>query len=115
MGDRGWVQQTPCVCLQPPKHQPDCTGRLGVLVLSDRHAPSLHEKLWEEMDRLMEGLMTESDAEDGGDRFRAQGVAYCLAVFENPYAPSVPEIRKKAMARWKEQQAVKNHEPVEEA
>lgn len=66
--------------------------------------PSLHELLWDEMDRLMEGLMTGQDAEDGGDKYRAQGVAYCLAVFTNPYAPSVDAIRATAMERWNNQQ-----------
>lgn len=61
---------------------------------------SILEMLWEEMDSLMERLMTGAEAEDGGDKFRAQGLAYAIAVMTNPYAPSVDSIREEAMERW---------------
>lgn len=66
--------------------------------------PTLMEALWSEMDRLMEGLMTGTDAEDGGDKFRAQGIAYVLAITSNPYNPSVDSIRAEAMRRWQERE-----------
>jgi hypothetical protein len=56
------------------------------------------------MDRLMEGLMTKQDAEDGGDKFRAQELAWVLAIVTNAYDPSVDRIRAEAMERWKAQQ-----------
>lgn len=62
--------------------------------------PTLLEALWGEMDRLMEGLMTKADAEDGGDRFRAAELAWVLAVVTNAYAPSVDAIRAEAVVRW---------------
>lgn len=100
-----WVQQTGCICIDPPQHMEDCPGKRGVLVLGEHHGKSILETLWEEMDRLMEGLMTKQDAEDGGDKFRAEELAYCIAVFQNPYAPSVDEIRKQCMERWNGAQA----------
>jgi len=62
--------------------------------------PTLLEALWSEMDRLMEGLMTQTDAEDGGDRYRAAELAWVLAIVTNAYAPSVDAIRAEAVARW---------------
>lgn len=61
---------------------------------------TLLEALWGEMDRLMEGLMTGEDAEDGGDKYRAAELAWVLAVVSNPYAPSVDAIRAETMDRW---------------
>jgi hypothetical protein len=66
--------------------------------------PTLLEALWTEMDRLMEGLMTQADAEDGGDRFRAAELAWVLAIVTNAYAPSVDKIREEAINRWNAQQ-----------
>lgn len=77
------------------------------------HRPSLRpiyggstlvEALWVEMDRLMEGLMTGTDAEDGGDKYRAQELAWVLAIVTNAYNPSVDRIRAEAVARWNTQQ-----------
>jgi hypothetical protein len=89
--------------------------------------PTLLEALWNEMDRLMEGLMTgveneedicgrgdehgdpnvEGDRcehEDNGDKYRAQELAWVLAIVENAYEPDVNRIRAKAMDRWNESQ-----------
>jgi hypothetical protein len=62
--------------------------------------PTLLEALWSEMDRLMEALMTGTDAEDDGDKFRAQELAWVLAIVSNAYDPSVDRIRAEAMERW---------------
>jgi hypothetical protein len=67
--------------------------------------PTLLEALWAEMDRLMEGLMTGTDAEDEGDRYRAQELAWVLAIVTNAYNPSIDGIRAEAMRRWNEAQA----------
>jgi hypothetical protein len=48
--------------------------------------------------------MTGADAEDGGDRYRAQELAWVLAIVTNAYAPSVDAIRAEAVRRWNEQQ-----------
>jgi hypothetical protein len=71
------------------------------------------EIMWEEldeiMDRLMEGgkptgavQLVEDWQAYGEERGQAQGVAYCLAVVTNPYDVNVDEIKKEALARWKE-------------
>ncbi len=83
--------------------------------------PTLLEALWEEMDRLMESLMTGQEAEDtcgrsgcitdveapcyhpdNGDKYRAQQLAWVLAIVTNAYAPDVDAIRAEAMRRWNE-------------
>lgn len=75
------------------------------------HRPSLQpiyggatllEALWAEMDVLMERLMTGADVE--GDRYRAEELAWVLAIVTNPYAPSVDRIRAETMTRWEEEQ-----------
>ena len=62
--------------------------------------PTLLEALWNEMDRLMEQLMQPAGADDPNDRWRAEELAWVLAVVSNPYDPSVDRIRAEAMARW---------------
>lgn len=104
MAARGWVQQTPCVCLDPPQHRDDCTGKRGTLVLADRHGPSLREIAWQELDDIMDRLMT-TPAEDGRDPGRAEATAYLLAHMESPYKPDIQEIRAEAMRRWNERSA----------
>ncbi len=64
--------------------------------------PTLLEALWDEMDRLMEGLMTKADAADGGDKFRAEELGFIIAVVTNPYRPDINAIRKEALRRFKE-------------
>jgi len=76
-----------------PLYRPDLRPIYG--------GPTLLEALWSEMDRLMEGLMTGADAEDGGDKFRAAELAWALAIVSNPYNPSVDAIRAETMERWK--------------
>lgn len=65
--------------------------------------PTLLEALWAEMDRLMAGLMTAEDAEDGGDRYRAQELAWVLAIVTNAYNPSIDAIRAEAVRRYNEE------------
>jgi hypothetical protein len=68
--------------------------------------PTLLEALWNEMDRLMEGLMTGQDEADGGDRYRAAELAWVLAIVSNAYDPNVNRIRAEAVERWNAQQEV---------
>lgn len=68
--------------------------------------PTLLEALWNEMDRLMEGLMTGQDAEDGGDKYRAAELAWVLAIVSNAYDPDVNRIRAEAVERWNASQGV---------
>lgn len=64
--------------------------------------PTLLAALWEEMDAIMERLMTKTESEDGGDKFRAQQLGWVLAIVTNGYRPSVPAIRAEAVRRFKE-------------
>jgi len=77
---------------------------------------ALREELWSELDRIVDRIMSEgepywtlsdSSAEVAGPlrewgelRGKAQGIAYALAMMENPYLPNVDSIREKAMTRW---------------
>lgn len=63
---------------------------------------SVTELLWEELDRIVDRLMTGQEAEDGKDAGRAEGTAYALAVFQNPYRPNLDKIREEATDRWYE-------------
>jgi hypothetical protein len=79
--------------------------------------PTLLEALWNEMDAIMERLMTGQASEDvcglvhtygadpcehlvNGDKFRAQELAWVLAIVSNAYDPNVDRIRAEAVARW---------------
>lgn len=83
--------------------------------------PTLLEALWNEMDRLMEALMTRVENTedvcdkmgcsnpasadrcrhlDNGDKYRAAELAWVIAIVTNAYAPSMDLVRKEAMERW---------------
>jgi len=72
---------------------------------------SIRETVEEQLDTVVERLLAEgkpdSDASPdeyiayGEERGQAQGLAYALAVFINPYKPSVPEAKKAALERVK--------------
>lgn len=86
--------------------------------------PSIIERLWAELDSIMDRLMVEglpvdpeprmgtagliNLAEDyrawGEERGKAQGVAYALAMMTNPYRPDVESIKAQAVARWEARQ-----------
>lgn len=104
MVDRGWQQHTRCVCLQPPRHQPDCPGKMGVVILGDRHGPSAREKIWEALDTLMDGLKALSLEDMSGGRHMAAAYAFALACMMDPATPDPDAIRKEAVRRWKERQ-----------
>lgn len=64
------------------------------------HGKSILEMLWEELDGIVERLMADGEAADGQDVGRAQGVAYAIAVIENPYHVDIERVRAEAMDRW---------------
>lgn len=110
--DRGWLQQTRCVCLQPPNHATDCPGKLGVLVLADRHGPSARDLLWDRLDITMDYLMNNRDKESPSRtvveaRGLAVGVTFALAAMISPAKPDEKAIKAEAMRRWKERNASK--------
>lgn len=64
---------------------------------------TLLELMWEELMAIVDRLMTGQEAEDGRDPGRAEGVAYSIAVMQNPYLPNWESVRDQAVARWEEE------------
>lgn len=103
--NRGWQQQTRCVCLEPPRHAPDCPGKLGVIVLGERHGPSARDRLWAGLDTAMDILKNPKEdnrPERPETVGMARGLALALACLLNPAEPDEAAIRKEAMRRWRE-------------
>lgn len=69
------------------------------------------ELLWQELMSVMERLMTGQEAEDERDPGRAEGIAYAIAIMQNPYRPSIENVREQAMERWEEEQAQEPAKP----
>lgn len=60
------------------------------------------ELLWREMMVVYERLATGQGAEH--DVGIAQGIAYSIAIMQNPYQPNIDDVREQAAARWEEDQ-----------
>jgi len=59
------------------------------------------EKMWDELDGIVDRLMSGDAAEDGKDPGRAEGVAYCIAlVTHSPGVVDIEKVRAEAMERW---------------
>lgn len=66
--------------------------------------PTLLEALWSEMDAIVERLMSDGGQnEDGGDKFRAEELAWVIAIVTNAYSPSMDLVRAEAMRRYREE------------
>lgn len=61
---------------------------------------SILEIIWEEMDAVYGRLMAGDGAKAKGDKGRAAGLAYAIAVIQNPYEVNVEAVRDQAHARW---------------
>lgn len=77
---------------------------------------SLLEKLWDELDNIMSRLMSDGEPDINGhdiyehdlenykawgeERGQAQGIAYAIAIIENPYQPNMPGVKARAVERW---------------
>lgn len=61
---------------------------------------SILEMLWDELDAIVERLQADASDDLAADRGRAQGVAYSIAVIQNPYLPNIEAVRAEAMDRW---------------
>ena len=59
---------------------------------------TLYEMVWDELDVITERLMAGEGAED--DVGAARGIAYIIAVMQNPYLPNIDNIKEQAMDRW---------------
>jgi hypothetical protein len=61
--------------------------------------------MWEELDAIVDRLVEEgAEADDGQDKGRAQGVAYCIALVETPYQPDIMRVRRIASERRRERE-----------
>lgn len=63
---------------------------------------TLLELLWEELDAVVDRLMTGQEADDGRDPGRAEGMALALAIMQNPYRVSWEAVRDQAVLRWEQ-------------
>lgn len=63
---------------------------------------TLAEVYWDELDRLVELLMSDHETEVPREELAAEarGVAFAIAHIQDPYAPSVEAVRAEAMERW---------------
>lgn len=91
-GDYSWGVEAVKVKLHRPSLQPIYGGS------------TLLEALWNEMDRLMQQLMQPAGADDPNDRWRAEELAWVIAIVSNPYEPSMDRVRAEAMERWNKAQ-----------
>lgn len=70
--------------------------------------PSIIEMMWEELDRLVAFILDELGAAEETQNAKAQalGVAYCIALLQNPYTArlsredAVNSVRQRAMERY---------------
>lgn len=72
-----------------------------------RHGPSILDNLWASLDDLTARLMTGmrdgepmDDDEQVATRYRAEGIAWSLAMMINPGQPNLDDIRETAMERY---------------
>lgn len=73
---------------------------------SGNAGPSLLEQMWAELDSIVDRLVEPGAvAEDGRDPGRAEGVAWCIALVQTPYAPDMEAIRVQAMERRAKREA----------
>lgn len=62
---------------------------------------SLMEHMWDELDAIVARLMSgDGAAEDSKDPGRAEGVAWCISLFSQPYYPDLDSVRAEAMRRY---------------
>lgn len=64
---------------------------------------SIRDLVWDGLMLVLDRLMTGQEAADGKDPGRAEGMAFALAVFQNPYRPNIEAVREEAMERWYEE------------
>lgn len=98
-----WVQTSPCNCLHPPQHSPDCTGRQGLVLVSkeqNNSGATGQDFLWDELVSCIDELKGERK-DDEGLKGYCRGLTRALAVVRSPHSPSVDGVRKEAMERWR--------------
>jgi len=66
---------------------------------------TLLELMWRELMVVVERLMTGQEAEDERDPGRAEGLAYAIAIMQNPYLPNWESVRDQAVEKWETENA----------
>jgi len=61
---------------------------------------SIFEMMWDELDTVVSRLMLDGEGYEDQDKGAALGIATCLAIMINPYAPDIGAVRTEAMRRW---------------
>lgn len=88
MGKKDWLRRS--------DDDVSCAGRSLVEIME--------EELDDVMTQLMENVYDEDEAEDAANlnllRGKAQGISTCLAIIQNPYAPSIDGIKADAVRRY---------------
>src|SRR6266545_6428720 len=62
---------------------------------------SILEIMEDELDLVVMKLMTKKENEDGGDKYRAEGLGLAIAIIRNPYIPDLEDVRERAMFRYR--------------
>lgn len=74
---------------------------------------SLTEKIWLELDRVVDLIMARSNAHVMAElKGRAQGIAFTLVITCAPYYADEQAISRQALARWEERNGKKDWEPT---
>ncbi len=63
---------------------------------------SIFDRINQELDVILDRLMSGDPAEDGRDPGRAEAFTRCLAIIRNPYKPDYPEEKERQMERWRD-------------
>jgi hypothetical protein len=71
-------------------------------VLHPNAGRSILQALWEDLDALMDEIM--SNPPDPDTKGQARGLALAIARMQKPYNPSLDAVRKEARERWKARQ-----------
>jgi hypothetical protein len=61
------------------------------------------ELMWKELMVVVDRLMTGQEAEDERDPGRAEGLAYAIAIMQNPYHVNWEAVRDQAVGKWEEE------------
>ena len=61
---------------------------------------SIVEMMCDELDTIVDRLLNGGEAADGRDPGRAEGVAFCIAIIQQPYNPNIDAVREDAMLRY---------------
>jgi hypothetical protein len=64
---------------------------------------SLYEMVQDELFTVYERLAGGTPADDGRDPGRAEALAYVVAMFDNPYAPNIEQVRERCVEWWEDQ------------